>query len=86
MAIGMSASQEETRIVPGTATPGGGFPAYDWPYAEILNEADATLAIEPVNSKGSNENVAKGQAGGHFIAPSANEIKRITMRQTTPGK
>jgi uncharacterized protein len=40
----------------GTATPGGGFPAYGWPYAEVLNAADATLNIDPVNTKGSTEN------------------------------
>lgn len=51
------AQQEKTKIVLGTATPGGGFPAYGWPYAEVLNETDPTLAIEPINTKGSNENV-----------------------------
>ncbi|UCF74731.1 MAG: immunogenic protein precursor, partial [Betaproteobacteria bacterium] len=51
------AQQEKTKIVLGTATPGGGFPAYGWPYAEVLNETDETLAIEPINTKGSNENV-----------------------------
>jgi TRAP transporter TAXI family solute receptor len=50
-------AQEKTRIVLGTATPGGGFPAYGWPYAEVLNATDPTLAIEPINTKGSNENV-----------------------------
>ncbi len=59
----MSAAQGKTRIVLGTATPGGGFPAYGWPYAEILNETDATLAIEPVNTKGSNENVVSLEEG-----------------------
>jgi TRAP transporter TAXI family solute receptor len=48
---------EKTRVVLGTATPGGGFPAYGWPYAEVLNEMDPSLAIEPINTKGSNENV-----------------------------
>src|SRR6185295_11989925 len=47
----------KTRIVFGTATPGGGFPAYGWPYAEVLNAMDPTLAIEPINTKGSTENV-----------------------------
>jgi len=50
---------DKTRIVMGTATPGGGFPAYGDPYAQILNETDATLAIETVNTKGSNENVVR---------------------------
>jgi TRAP transporter TAXI family solute receptor len=48
---------EKTKIVLATATPGGGFPAYGWPYAEVLNAADPALAIEPINTKGSNENV-----------------------------
>ncbi len=50
-------AQEKTKLVFGTATPGGGFPAYGWPYAEVLNAADATLNIEPVNTKGSTENL-----------------------------
>lgn len=51
------AQQEKMKVILGTATPGGGFPAYGWPYAEVLNEMDPTLAIEPINTKGSNENV-----------------------------
>ena len=50
-------TQEKSRLVFGTATPGGGFPAYGWPYAEVLNAADATLGIEPINTKGSTENI-----------------------------
>jgi TRAP transporter TAXI family solute receptor len=56
-------AQEKTKIVMGTATPGGGFPAYGWPYAEILNATDPTLAIEPINTKGSNENVVSLDEG-----------------------
>lgn len=59
----MGIAQEKTRIVLGTATPGGGFPAYGWPFAETLNDMDATLAIEPVNTKGSNENIALLEEG-----------------------
>src|SRR5262249_53495395 len=54
---------EKSRLVFGTATPGGGFPAYGWPYAEVLNEADPTLALEPINTKGSNENVVSLDQG-----------------------
>ncbi len=50
-------AQEKSKLVFGTATPGGGFPAYGWPYAEVLNAADATLGIEPINTKGSTENL-----------------------------
>ena len=57
------AAQEKTKVVLGTATPGGGFPAYGWPYAEVLNETDPTLAIEPINTKGSNENVVSLDEG-----------------------
>jgi len=46
-----------TTIVLGTATPGGGFPLYGNAFAEVMNAADATLAIEPRNTKGSNENI-----------------------------
>jgi TRAP transporter TAXI family solute receptor len=49
-------AQEKSKLIFGTATPGGGFPAYGWPYAEVLNAADATLGIEPINTKGSTEN------------------------------
>ena len=59
----MAQEQQKTRIVLGTATPGGGFPAYGWPYAEVLNETDPTLAIEPINTKGSNENVVSLDEG-----------------------
>ena len=47
----------KTTIVLGTATPGGGFPLYGNAFAEVMNAADATLAIEPRNTKGSNENI-----------------------------
>ena len=59
----MSAARDKTKVVLATATPGGGFPAYGWPYAETLNEMDGTLAIEPINTKGSNENVLSLDAG-----------------------
>ena len=40
------AQQEKTKIVLGTATPGGGFPAYGWPYAEVLNATDPSPIFE----------------------------------------
>ncbi len=48
---------EKTVIVLGTATPGGGFPAYGDPYAATLNEVEPTLQLETRNTKGSTENV-----------------------------
>jgi len=48
---------DKTRVVMGTATPGGGFPAYGAPYAETINEMEPALSVEPCNTKGSTENV-----------------------------
>jgi len=50
-------ADEHDKLIVGAATPGGGFPAYGWPYAEVLNAADTALNIEPINNKGSTENV-----------------------------
>jgi hypothetical protein len=57
MSSATASPAEKATLVLGTATPGGGFPAYGWPYAEVLNATDPSLAIEPRNTKGSNENV-----------------------------
>jgi TRAP transporter TAXI family solute receptor len=48
---------DKTLVVLGTATPGGGFPAYGDPYARTLNELEPTLRIDTRNTKGSTENV-----------------------------
>src|SRR5712672_752386 len=53
----------KTTISLGTATPGGGFPLYGNAFAEIMNAADASLSIEPRNTKGSNENIPLLEAG-----------------------
>jgi hypothetical protein len=46
-----------TTISLGTATPGGGFPVYGNAFADVMNAADPSLAIEPRNTRGSNENI-----------------------------
>jgi TRAP transporter TAXI family solute receptor len=51
------ASNEKTVVLHGTATPGGGFPVYGDAFAATLNETDATLSVQPKNTKGSTENV-----------------------------
>jgi TRAP transporter TAXI family solute receptor len=63
----------KTTITLGTATPGGGFPLYGNAFAEVINEADPTLAIEPRNTKGSNENIPLLEAGSLDIALVAGE-------------
>src|SRR5262245_45923599 len=62
-----------TTISLGTATPGGGFPVYGDAFAEVMNAADPQLAIEPRNTKGSNENIPLMEAGQLDIALVAGE-------------
>jgi TRAP transporter TAXI family solute receptor len=64
---------QKTTISLGTATPGGGFPLYGNAFAEVMNAADPTLAIEPRNTKGSNENIPLLEAGSLDIALVAGE-------------
>jgi len=76
---GPAAAQEggktisRTTISLGTATPGGGFPLYGNAFAEVMNAADASLSIEPRNTKGSNENIPLMEAGQLDIALVAGE-------------
>jgi uncharacterized protein len=48
---------QKTSITLGTATPGGGFPLYGAAFAEVMNQTDPGLVIEPRNTKGSIENI-----------------------------
>ena len=64
---------QKTTISLGTATPGGGFPVYGNAFAEVMNGADATLSIEPRNTKGSSENIPLLEAGTLDIALVAGE-------------
>src|SRR5467141_45857 len=64
---------QKTSISLGTATPGGGFPLYGGAFAEIMNQADPTLSIEPRNTKGSNENIPLLEAGQLDLALVAGE-------------
>jgi uncharacterized protein len=64
---------QKTAISLGTATPGGGFPLYGNAFAEVMNEIDPTLAIEPRNTKGSNENIPLLEEGKLDIALVAGE-------------
>ncbi len=56
-------AQDKTVVIHGTATPGGGFPVYGAAFADTINETDATLSVEPKNTKGSTENVPLLEAG-----------------------
>ena len=57
-----------TKIVLGTATPGGGFPLYGDKLAETINETDSSLHVETRNTKGSTENIPLLEAGELDIA------------------
>jgi uncharacterized protein len=76
---GSAAAQEggkpiqKTIISLGTATPGGGFPLYGSAFAQVMNDADPTLSIEPRNTKGSYENIPLLEAGQLDIALVAGE-------------
>ncbi|MBI5317932.1 TAXI family TRAP transporter solute-binding subunit [Bradyrhizobium sp.] len=79
LAAGPAAAQEggktisRTAISLGTATPGGGFPLYGNAFAEAMNAADPSIAIEPRNTKGSNENIPLLEKGELDIALVAGE-------------
>src|SRR6195256_774033 len=76
---GSAVAQDGGKVIPkttitlGTATPGGGFPLYGNAFAEVMNQADPTLAVEPRNTKGSNENIPLLEAGSLDIALIAGE-------------
>jgi uncharacterized protein len=64
---------QKAAISLGTATPGGGFPLYGNNFAQVVNEADPTLAIEPRNTKGSYENIPMLESGQLDLALVAGE-------------
>jgi len=60
---GAGPAAEKTKVVLGTATPGGGFPVYGQAVAETIHETDPSLEVETRNTKGSTENVPLLEAG-----------------------
>jgi hypothetical protein len=59
---------DKTKVSLGTATPGGAFTVYGAAVAQTISETDATLQIEPCNTKGSAENIPMLEAGQLDIA------------------
>jgi TRAP transporter TAXI family solute receptor len=70
----MTAAQEPTRVVLGTATPGGGFPVYGAAYASTINAVEPTLRVETRNTKGSTENVPLVAAGELDLGQATGEV------------
>lgn len=66
-------SNEPVKLTMGTATPGGGFPAFGDAFAQAIHEADPTVTIEPINTKGSAENIPLLEEGKLDLALVAGE-------------
>jgi hypothetical protein len=69
-----TAAQQKTVVALGTATPGGGFPVYGAAYSGVINEMDPTLSVEPMNTKGSTENIPLLEAGKIDIGQATGEV------------
>ncbi len=67
-------ADDQTMVVLGTATPGGGFPLYGAAYCATLNEFDRTLAVEPRHTKGSTENIPLLEAGKIDLGLATGEV------------
>ena len=67
-------SSPVARITLGTATPGGGFPVYGAAFIAAIKHQDPALDIEPVNTKGSTENVPRLEAGTLDLALVQGEV------------
>ncbi|MFO1080975.1 MAG: TAXI family TRAP transporter solute-binding subunit [Reyranellaceae bacterium] len=73
LAAGAGQAQPVT-IRLGTATPGGGFPVWGDAFVGALRGVDPTLDIQPVNTKGSTENVPRLETGTLDIALVQGEV------------
>jgi TRAP transporter TAXI family solute receptor len=80
-ALVAASAHGQTPISLGTATPGGGFPVYGAAFAEVVNENEPTLRIEPRNTKGSTENVPLLEAGSLDIALVQGEVANPALAQ-----
>src|SRR5579885_697611 len=69
-----TANAQPARITLGTATPGGGFPAYGAAFVAAVKAQDPALEIEAINTKGSTENVPRLEAGTLDIALVQGEV------------
>lgn len=68
------AQAQPVKITLGTATPGGGFPVYGDAFIAAIKAEDPSLEIEPVNTKGSTENVPRLEAGTLDLALVQGEV------------
>jgi uncharacterized protein len=75
---------EKNIVILGTATPGGGFPAYGAVFSDVINRADNTLRIEPRNTKGSAENIPLLESGKLDIALVQGEVAYALFSRGNP--
>ena len=68
-----TATTPRTKVILGTATPGGGFPLFGDAAAKTINETDPSLLVETRNTKGSAENIPLLEEGMLDIALVAGE-------------
>jgi TRAP transporter TAXI family solute receptor len=78
--IGMAAAADTTVVSLGTATPGGGFPAYGEAFVAAIHAADPSLQVEPRHTKGSSENVPLLEAGELDLALVQGEVAYEALR------
>jgi TRAP transporter TAXI family solute receptor len=69
-----AARAQPVKLKLGTATPGGGFPVYGDAFVAAIKAQDSALEIEPINTKGSTENVPMLEAGTLDIALVQGEV------------
>ena len=74
IALAMAQGAEPMKLTLGTATPGGGFPVYGDAVIAAVRDVDATLTIEPRNTKGSTENVPLLEKGELDLALVQGEV------------
>jgi len=77
--IGMNVQAQQTTLVLGTATPGGGFPVFGEAFAAIVNAQEPALRIETKNTKGSTENVPLLEAGQVDLGLVAGELATVAL-------
>src|SRR6476661_2782734 len=68
------ARSQPVKLKLGTATPGGGFPVYGDAFVAAIKAQDPAIEIEPINTKGSTENVPRLEAGTLDIALVQGEV------------
>jgi TRAP transporter TAXI family solute receptor len=83
MTANSASATDRTRVILGTATPGGGFPVYGDAVRDTVNEIDGSLAVETRNTKGSTENVPMLEAGTLDVALVQGEVAYEALEGVT---